>query len=128
MTRVAAIDLGTNSTRLLVADVEDGDVREVDRRLEITRLGEGVDTRRQLLPQAMARVRNVLGDFRRVIDEDGAERSLAFAPSATPRTARRSSARSSGATASRPMSSPATRKRSSPSGVCRPGGRSTTTR
>jgi exopolyphosphatase/guanosine-5'-triphosphate,3'-diphosphate pyrophosphatase len=82
MTRVAAIDLGTNSTRLLVADVDDGDVREVDRRLEITRLGEGVDTRRQLLPQAMARVRNVLGDYRRVIDEDGAERSLAFATSA----------------------------------------------
>ena len=82
MTRVAAIDLGTNSTRLLVADVDDGDVREVDRRLEITRLGEGVDTRRQLLPQAMARVRNVLSDYRRVIDEDGAERRLAFATSA----------------------------------------------
>ena len=82
MTRVAAIDLGTNSTRLLVADVDDGDVREVDRRLEITRLGEGVDTRRQLLPQAMARVRNVLGDYRRVIDEDGAQRRLAFATSA----------------------------------------------
>ena len=82
MTRVAAIDLGTNSTRLLVADGDDGDVREVDRRLEITRLGEGVDTRRQLLPQAMARVRNVLSDYRRVIDEDGAERRLAFATSA----------------------------------------------
>jgi exopolyphosphatase / guanosine-5'-triphosphate,3'-diphosphate pyrophosphatase len=82
MTRVAAIDLGTNSTRLLVADVENGVVREVDRRLEITRLGEGVDTRRQLLPQAMARVRNVLADYRRVADEDGAERTLAFATSA----------------------------------------------
>jgi exopolyphosphatase/guanosine-5'-triphosphate,3'-diphosphate pyrophosphatase len=82
MTRVAAIDLGTNSTRLLVADVENGDVREIDRRLEITRLGEGVDTRRQLLPQAMARVRNVLGDYRRLIEDDGAERTLAFATSA----------------------------------------------
>ena len=82
MTRVAAIDLGTNSTRLLVADVENGDVREVDRRLEITRLGEGVDTRRQLLPQAMARVRNVLADYRRVADEDGVERTLAFGTSA----------------------------------------------
>jgi exopolyphosphatase / guanosine-5'-triphosphate,3'-diphosphate pyrophosphatase len=82
MTRVAAIDLGSNSTRLLVADVENGDIREVDRRLEITRLGEGVDTRRQLLPQAMVRVRNVLGDFRRVIEEDRAERTLAFATSA----------------------------------------------
>jgi exopolyphosphatase/guanosine-5'-triphosphate,3'-diphosphate pyrophosphatase len=82
MTRVAVVDLGTNSTRLLVADVEDGAVRELDRRLEITRLGEGVDARRQLLPQAMARVRNVLGDYRRVIEEDGAERTLAFATSA----------------------------------------------
>jgi exopolyphosphatase / guanosine-5'-triphosphate,3'-diphosphate pyrophosphatase len=82
MTRVAAIDLGTNSTRLLVADVENGDVREVDRRLEITRLGEGVDTRRQLLPQAMARVRNVLAEYRRVATEDGVERTLAFGTSA----------------------------------------------
>jgi exopolyphosphatase / guanosine-5'-triphosphate,3'-diphosphate pyrophosphatase len=82
VTRVAAIDLGTNSTRLLVADVENGGIREVDRRLEITRLGEGVDTRRQLLPQAMARVRNVLGDYRRLIENGGAERTLAFATSA----------------------------------------------
>src|SRR4051794_31967581 len=43
MTRVAAIDLGTNATRLLVADVEDGHVGEVLRRTRITRLGEGVD-------------------------------------------------------------------------------------
>jgi exopolyphosphatase/guanosine-5'-triphosphate,3'-diphosphate pyrophosphatase len=82
MTRVAAIDLGTNSTRLLVADVENGDIREVDRRLEITRLGEEVDTRRQLLPEAMGRVRNVLAVYRRVIEDDGAERTLAFATSA----------------------------------------------
>jgi exopolyphosphatase/guanosine-5'-triphosphate,3'-diphosphate pyrophosphatase len=82
MTRVAAIDLGTNSTRLLVADVENGDIREVDRRLEITRLGEEVDTRRQLLPEAVARVRNVLAVYRRLIEDDGAERTLAFATSA----------------------------------------------
>ena len=62
MTRVGVVDLGTNSTRLLVADVENGTVRELERRLEITRLGEGVDERRQLLPQAIARVRNVLVD------------------------------------------------------------------
>ena len=79
MTRVGVVDLGTNSTRLLVADVEDGEVREVDRRLEITRLGEAVDSRRQLLPEAIARVRNVLGDYRRIIEEHGAERTLAFA-------------------------------------------------
>src|SRR5919106_1427694 len=64
VTRVGVVDLGTNSTRLLVAEVENGTVRELERRLEITRLGEGVDERRQLLPQAIARVRNVLADYR----------------------------------------------------------------
>jgi exopolyphosphatase/guanosine-5'-triphosphate,3'-diphosphate pyrophosphatase len=82
VTRVGVVDLGTNSTRLLVADVEDSEVREVERRLEITRLGEGVDSRRQLLPEAMARVRNVLSDYRRIIEEHRAERTLAFATSA----------------------------------------------
>ena len=73
------------------------------RRLTITRLGEGVDERRRLLPVPIARVRNVLSDYRRELEALGAERTLASrrAPSATPRTARRSSARSSGATASR---------------------------
>ena len=82
MTRVAAVDIGTNSTRLLVADVEGESVRELDRRLEITRLGEGVDERRILLPQAIARVRNVLAEYRRAAEETGAERTLAFATSA----------------------------------------------
>ena len=80
--RVAVVDLGTNSTRLLVADVEDGAVREVDRRLVITRLGEGVDERRKLLPTAIARVRNVLVDYRRLAETLGAERTLALATSA----------------------------------------------
>ena len=82
MTRVGVVDLGTNSTRLLVADVDDSSVSELERRLEITRLGEGVDARGQLLPQAIARVRNVLVDYRRAIEELGAERTLAFATSA----------------------------------------------
>jgi exopolyphosphatase / guanosine-5'-triphosphate,3'-diphosphate pyrophosphatase len=82
VTRVGVVDLGTNSTRLLVADVEDGTVRELERRLEITRLGEAVDERRQLLPQAIARVRNVLVDYRRATEKLGAERTLAFATSA----------------------------------------------
>jgi exopolyphosphatase / guanosine-5'-triphosphate,3'-diphosphate pyrophosphatase len=82
MTRVAAVDLGTNSTRLLVADVEDGTLTEVVRRLEITRLGEGVDKRRRLLPAPIARVRNVLTDFRREAEGLGAERILAIATSA----------------------------------------------
>jgi exopolyphosphatase / guanosine-5'-triphosphate,3'-diphosphate pyrophosphatase len=82
VTRVAVVDLGTNSTRLLVADVENADIRELERRLEITRLGEGVDARHQLLPEAIARVRNVLADYRRAADGLGAERTLAFATSA----------------------------------------------
>jgi exopolyphosphatase / guanosine-5'-triphosphate,3'-diphosphate pyrophosphatase len=82
LTRVAAVDLGTNSTRLLVADVDDGDVQEIVRRLEITRLGEGVDGRRRLLPLPIVRVRNCLADFRRELEALGAERTLAIATSA----------------------------------------------
>ena len=80
--RVAAVDLGTNSTRLLVADVENGTVSEVARHLKITRLGESVDERRRLLPAPIARVRNVLTDFRREAERLGAERILAIATSA----------------------------------------------
>jgi exopolyphosphatase/guanosine-5'-triphosphate,3'-diphosphate pyrophosphatase len=82
MTRVAAVDLGTNSTRLLVADVDDGRLEEVERRLTITRLGEDVDRRRRLLPLPIARVRNCLADYRRAAEGVGAERTLAVATSA----------------------------------------------
>jgi len=82
MTRVAAVDLGTNSTRLLVADVEGDRLEEVTRRLTITRLGEGVDERRRLLPVPVARVRNCLAEYRRELEELGAERILAIATSA----------------------------------------------
>ncbi|HEX6679128.1 MAG TPA: Ppx/GppA phosphatase family protein [Gaiellaceae bacterium] len=80
--RVAAIDLGTNSTRLLVADVADGRVDELHRETRITRLGEGVDQRRKLLPVPIARVRNVLTDFRRTAESLGVERALAVGTSA----------------------------------------------
>jgi exopolyphosphatase / guanosine-5'-triphosphate,3'-diphosphate pyrophosphatase len=80
--RVGVVDLGTNSTRLLVADVEDGRVDEVERELRITRLGEDVDARRKLLPTALARVRNVLVDYRRSAEGLGAERVLTIATSA----------------------------------------------
>ena len=82
MTRVAAVDLGTNSTRLLVADVDGEQLEEVVRRLTITRLGEGVDGRRRLLPVPIARVRNCLADYRRELEALGAERTLAIATSA----------------------------------------------
>ena len=80
--RVAAIDQGTNTTRLLVADIDDGQLREVVRRTEITRLGEGVDERRRLLPLPVARVRNCLTAYRREAERLGAERTLLVATSA----------------------------------------------
>jgi exopolyphosphatase / guanosine-5'-triphosphate,3'-diphosphate pyrophosphatase len=80
--RVGAVDLGTNSTRLLVADVDTGRLAEVVRRLAITRLGEGVDAQHVLLPTAIARVHAVLEDYAREASALGAERVLAVATSA----------------------------------------------
>jgi exopolyphosphatase / guanosine-5'-triphosphate,3'-diphosphate pyrophosphatase len=80
--RVAVIDLGTNTTRLLVADVVSAAVDEVVRRVRITGLGEGVDSRRRLLPLPVARVRNCLAEYRRELESLGAERTLAVATSA----------------------------------------------
>ena len=79
---VAAVDLGTNTTRLLVGEVEEGRVEELHRETRITRLGEGVDTRHRLLPVPIARVRNVLSDYRRTAESLGAERTLLVATSA----------------------------------------------
>jgi exopolyphosphatase/guanosine-5'-triphosphate,3'-diphosphate pyrophosphatase len=79
---VAAVDLGTNTTRLLVAEIENGRAEELHRETRITRLGEGVDARRRLLPVPIARVRNTLSDYRRAADSLGAERALLVATSA----------------------------------------------
>jgi exopolyphosphatase/guanosine-5'-triphosphate,3'-diphosphate pyrophosphatase len=79
---VAAIDQGTNTTRLLVGDVENGRVEELHRETRITRLGEGVDARGRLLPVPIARVRNTLSDYRRTAESLGAERTLLVATSA----------------------------------------------
>ncbi|MDP9336819.1 MAG: exopolyphosphatase [Actinomycetota bacterium] len=87
MTRVAAVDMGTNSTRLLVADIEgrgrDAKLVPVDRRTRITRLGQGVDRDRALHPDAIARTLAVLREFRGVIDDLGVERVRATATSAS---------------------------------------------
>ena len=80
--RVAAVDIGTNTTRLLVAEVAEESIHELHRETHITRLGEGVDARKRLLPLPIARVRNVLADYRRTIEQLGAERTLAVATSA----------------------------------------------
>jgi exopolyphosphatase/guanosine-5'-triphosphate,3'-diphosphate pyrophosphatase len=79
---VAAVDLGTNSTRLLVADIVDGRIADLERQTRVTRLGEGVDERRRLLPVPITRVRNTLTDYRRAAEALGAERTLAIATSA----------------------------------------------
>jgi len=80
--RVAVVDLGTNTTRLLVADVVDGRVEELDRRNTVTRLGESVDAGGQLVDGAMERVFRALEEYRHAIDELGAERTVAVATSA----------------------------------------------
>jgi exopolyphosphatase/guanosine-5'-triphosphate,3'-diphosphate pyrophosphatase len=80
--RVAVIDMGSNSTRLLVADVESGSVHEVVRQTRITRLAQGVDSSGELAPEAIDRVLAALGDYRAEIDRLGAERVTAVATSA----------------------------------------------
>ncbi|SFE18742.1 Ppx/GppA phosphatase [Blastococcus tunisiensis] len=64
MTRVAAIDCGTNSIRLLVADVpEDGAHTDLTRRMEVVRLGQGVDATGRLAPEAIERTRLALAGY-----------------------------------------------------------------
>jgi exopolyphosphatase / guanosine-5'-triphosphate,3'-diphosphate pyrophosphatase len=80
--RIAVVDLGTNSTRLLVADVVDGTVEELERRTNVTRLGQGVDASGRLADEAIERVVGVLSDYRELIDEHGAGHVVAVATSA----------------------------------------------
>jgi exopolyphosphatase/guanosine-5'-triphosphate,3'-diphosphate pyrophosphatase len=80
--RVAAIDMGTNSTRLLVADVEDGGLREIERLLAITRLGDGVDANGCLADAAMDRVERQVSAYVTAARRLRAERVVAVATSA----------------------------------------------
>jgi exopolyphosphatase/guanosine-5'-triphosphate,3'-diphosphate pyrophosphatase len=80
--RVGVVDIGTNSTRLLAAEVRDGRVEELDRRSTVTRLGQGVDATGRLLDEAVARVRSALAEYRRSLDEHGVERTVAVLTSA----------------------------------------------
>ena len=80
--RIAVVDLGTNSTRLLVAAVSRGRVESLERRTEITRLGEGVDAAGRLGPDAMERVFEAVASFRETIDAHGAAKVVAVATSA----------------------------------------------
>lgn len=81
--RVAAIDCGTNSIRLLVADITGGRVDDVVRRMEIVRLGQGVDRTGRLSAEALARTFGALDDYAGVIEQTGAVRVRMVATSAT---------------------------------------------
>ncbi|MFD6094158.1 exopolyphosphatase [Oerskovia sp. NPDC060338] len=83
--RVAAIDCGTNSIRLLVADVDSttGVLTELDRRMEVVRLGQGVDRTGRLAPEALARTLDQAAEYATVIEELGATRTRFVATSAT---------------------------------------------
>ncbi|HEY0641515.1 MAG TPA: Ppx/GppA phosphatase family protein [Pseudonocardiaceae bacterium] len=87
MGRVAAIDCGTNSIRLLVADVgRSGDgttLRDVHREMRIVRLGQGVDATGMLADEAIERTRAALADYTAVLRRRGAERVRMVATSAT---------------------------------------------
>ncbi|MGH2989420.1 MAG: Ppx/GppA phosphatase family protein [Solirubrobacterales bacterium] len=80
--RVAVVDMGTNSTRLLVADVEGGRVREVERRTRVTRLGRGVDLSAQLASDAIEEVCQTVGGYIDLYERLGADRVVALATSA----------------------------------------------
>jgi exopolyphosphatase/guanosine-5'-triphosphate,3'-diphosphate pyrophosphatase len=79
---VAVIDIGTNTTRLLVAEVQHGEVVELERRTVITRLGQGVDATGRLADEAMDRVAEAIAGYREVIDRLGADPIVAVATSA----------------------------------------------
>ncbi|MFF1448788.1 exopolyphosphatase [Streptomyces sp. NPDC058274] len=85
MTRVAAIDCGTNSIRLLVADADPatGELVDLDRRMTIVRLGQDVDRTGRLAPEALERTFAACREYAAVIKEHGAERIRFVATSAS---------------------------------------------
>jgi exopolyphosphatase / guanosine-5'-triphosphate,3'-diphosphate pyrophosphatase len=82
--RVAVVDIGTNSIRLLIADVEvpGGTVSDIVRHSRVTRLGDGVDSGGDLSQEAVARTCTVLADYRKLIDRHDCETNLAVLTSA----------------------------------------------
>ncbi|MER5573150.1 Ppx/GppA phosphatase family protein [Streptomyces massasporeus] len=85
MTRVAAVDCGTNSIRLLVADADPatGELVDLDRRMTIVRLGQGVDRTGRLAPEALQRTFAACREYAAIIKEHGAERLRFVATSAS---------------------------------------------
>jgi exopolyphosphatase/guanosine-5'-triphosphate,3'-diphosphate pyrophosphatase len=80
--QIAVVDIGTNSTRLLIADVVDDQVRELERRTRVTRLGEGVDETGSLSEDAVQRVLATCAEYRAEIDRHSPERIVAVLTSA----------------------------------------------
>ena len=81
--RIAALDLGSNTTILLVADVEDGRITRVVRdETNVTRMGQGVHADRKFHPEALARVTTTLEGYAKLIKADGCARVIAVATSA----------------------------------------------
>jgi exopolyphosphatase/guanosine-5'-triphosphate,3'-diphosphate pyrophosphatase len=83
MTRVAAIDCGTNSIRLLIADIADGKFHEVYRTMEIVRLGQGVDQNKAFHPDAIERTLKAVANFSNEIARRGVSKIRFCATSAT---------------------------------------------
>ena len=83
MSRVAAIDCGTNSIRLLIADISDGNFREIIREMEIVRLGQGVDATGQFDPEAVERTLSATRKYADLIRSKGVEKIRFCATSAT---------------------------------------------
>ena len=81
--RVGAVDCGTNSVRLLVADVDGRAKTDVHREMRVVRLGQGVDRTGELAPEAVERTRLALVDYARTCRELGVERVRMVATSAT---------------------------------------------
>ena len=83
MSRVAAIDCGTNSIRLLIADITGGNFKEVVRTMEIVRLGQGVDQNKSFHPDAISRTLAAVEKFAQLIASKGVEKIRFCATSAT---------------------------------------------
>src|SRR5215218_5039218 len=78
--RVGVVDIGTNSTRLLVAEVDAGALTELERRTTVTRLGEGLEASGRLSDAAIARVSDALAAYRKVIDRHDVDHVVAEPP------------------------------------------------
>jgi exopolyphosphatase/guanosine-5'-triphosphate,3'-diphosphate pyrophosphatase len=83
VTTVAVVDIGSNSVRLLIADKsDDGEITELDRQANVTRLGQGVDTSNRLADEAMERTYKVLADYAERMDKHDCDEKIAVLTSA----------------------------------------------